>query len=182
MRRRQCDDFSHRELTGRRVREVYLCKSRQVSRLVDICFGFSPLHSPPRTLYTHVHIVEILDWQIGRTHQNGRGSCSLGCLMYNVCLVYHPSGLQTQSAVSLCLIIGRSYRIQARPSQIPPAMSAHFFFLFPPLPLCPFGTQVTDTDHPVQGYPPFFFSKARGRRAGCNPFPGWGARWANPCA
>lgn len=99
MRRRQCDDFTLRELTGRRVREAYLCKSRQVSRLVDICFGFSPLHSPSRTLYIHVHIVEILDWQIGRTHQSGRGSCSLGCLMYNVCLVYHPSGLQSVCAL-----------------------------------------------------------------------------------
>lgn len=163
MRRRQCDDFSHRELTGRRVREVYLCKSRQVSRLVDICFGFSPLHSPPRTLYTHVHIVEILDWQIGRTHQSGRGnSCSLGCLMYNVCLVYHPSGLQTQSAVSLCLIIGRSYRIQARPSQIPPAMSAHFFFLSPPSPSAPL---VPGDGHgpPCSGVPPLFFLEGPGK-------------------
>lgn len=39
-------------------------------------------------------------------------------------------------------------------------MHLFFFFLVPPSP--PLVTQVTDTDHLAQGYPPFFFSRRPG--------------------
>lgn len=81
----------HRNLPGRRVREVYLRRQdRQDSRLVDICFGPYVRPPSPRTTCT----------QPRSAGTRARvGGAALGCLMF-MCVLY-ITRLAAATAVSL---------------------------------------------------------------------------------
>lgn len=144
--------ISHRKATRRRVREVYLC--RQESRLVDNLFR-PYLRAPMDAV--HVQVV-----QIGYT--NAHGELQPWVFDIHVYLVYHPPGCSDSTS-----IIGRSYRVQARPRREDRRACILFFFL------SPLAHQLTVTDHPVQGYPFFSLLEGPGKTDWMQPFPRLGA-------
>lgn len=163
----------HRNLPGRRVREVYLRRQdRQDSRLVDICFG-PYVRPPPPPPTDNVHAA-----QIGSTKARV-GGAALGCLMF-MCVLY-ITRLAAATAVSLpynTAILSRSSHVRV---EAPAGLSsaAHSFFVACSPVRTPAGWRSRTTL--VQGCPPFFFLEGPGKTDRMQAFPRLGPPvWTNP--
>lgn len=139
--------FPRRNLSVRRVRESLSVQARELPGGWWI-FVSAPKHSPPSPPTDAVSAGA----RCSRlTHQSVRRSCSLGCLMFMYVLY-----ITRLAAVSLPyngMILSRPGTSTSNTGGLSSnyyLRSAAFFFV------SPLWHQLMVTDHPVQGYPPFF--------------------------